>query len=126
MTKFLKIARNLVLLATAALLTTSMANAQVLPKAELKKLIASAGTPQDHEKLAKHYDAKATQYEADAKEHEELAAEYTASGNVHAQKHPMMGLTAEHCKTFAASSRKAAVDARQVAADHRAMAKPAK
>ncbi len=86
--------RTLVLLATAALLTTPFATAQVLGKAELKKLIATASTPADHEKIAKHFDAKAAQYETDAKDHEELAAEYKSAGNAHAQKHPMTGLTA--------------------------------
>ncbi len=70
MFKFLSITRNLVLLATAALLTTPFATAQVLAKAELKKLITTANTPQDHERLAKHYDAKAVELEAEAKEHE--------------------------------------------------------
>ena len=126
MSKFLNITRSLVLLATAALLTTPFVNAQVLAKADLKKLVASASTPQDHERIAKHFDAKAAQYETDAKDHEELAAEYTASGNGHSQKHPMSGLTAEHCKYFAKEARRAAEDARVMAADHREMAKSAK
>ena len=123
MSKFLNIARNLALLATAAFLTTPLATAQVLPKAELKKLVASASTAQDHERLAKHFDAKAAQYETDAKDHDELAAEYAASGNGHSQKHPMSGLTAEHCRYFAKEARRAAEEARKVAADHREMAK---
>jgi hypothetical protein len=126
MSKFLNITRNLILLATAAVLTTPFANAQVLGKAELKKLVATASTPQDHERIAKHFDAKAAQYEADAKDHEELAAEYATSPNGHEQKHPMSGLTAEHCRYFAKEARRAAEEARKVAADHRAMAKPTK
>ena len=126
MSKFLNITRNLVLLATAALLTTPLATAQVLGKAELKKLVATASTPQQHERIAKHFDAKAAQYETDAKDHEELAAEYSANPTGHEQKHPMSGLTAEHCRYFAKAARSAAVEARQIAADHRQMAKPTK
>ena len=58
MTKFMNIARNLVLLATAAFVTTTVANAQLLNKAQLKELTATAKTAQDHEKLAKHFDAR--------------------------------------------------------------------
>jgi hypothetical protein len=125
MSKFWNSTRNLVLLATAAMVMTPFAAAQTLGKAELKKLIATASTPQDHERIAKHFDAKAAQYETDAKDHEELAAEYEAKPTGHEQKHPMSGLTAEHCRYFAKEARRAAEEARKVAADHRAMAKPA-
>ncbi|MFN7938448.1 MAG: hypothetical protein U0R19_34290 [Bryobacteraceae bacterium] len=117
---------NAVIVAAALSVTLPAASAQVLGKAELKKLVATASTPQDHERIAKHFDAKAAQYETDAKDHEELAAEYAASGDTHAQKHPNSGLTAEHCRYFAKEARRAAEEARKLAADHRAMAKPAK
>lgn len=123
---FLNMTRNLVLLATGALIATPFATAQVLGKADLKKLVATASTPQDHERIAKHFDAKAAQYETDAKDHEELAAEYSAHPTGHEQKHPMSGLTAEHCRYFAKEARRAAEEARKIAADHRQMAKPAK
>jgi len=55
MSKFPNITRNLVFLATAALLTTPFATAQVLGKAELMKLVATGSTPQDHERIAKQY-----------------------------------------------------------------------
>lgn len=117
---------NVAVLAVALCGTLPVASAQVLGKTELKKLVATASTPQDHERIAKHFDAKAAQYETDAKDHEELAAEYTASGDAHSQKHPNSGLTAEHCRYFAKEARRAAEEARKLAADHRAMAKPAK
>ena len=117
---------GLVALAASAMVFTPRLDAQVLPKAELSKLIATASSPQDHERIAKHFDAKAAQYEADAKDHEELAAQYTASGDPHAQKHPMSGLTAEHCRYFAKEARRAAEEARKLAADHREMAKSVK
>lgn len=126
MSKFLNIPRNLVLLAAAALLTTPFATAQVLGKAELKKLVATASTPQDHERIAKHFDAKAAQYETDAKDHEELAAEYEAKGIRPRAEAPMIELTAEHCRYFAKEARRTAEEARKIAADHRQMAKPTK
>jgi len=118
--------RNTAILIMALCTTLPLASAQVLSKAELKKLVATANTPQDHERIAKHFDAKAAQYETDAKDHEELASEYAKSGDTHAQKHPNSGLTAEHCRHFAAQARRAAEEARRLAADHRTMAKPAK
>jgi hypothetical protein len=126
MSKFSSIVRNLALFVMAAAFTTGLASGQVLGKAELKKLVASASTPQDHERIAKHFDAKAALLEADAKDHEELAAEYRANPTGHEQKHPMTGQTAAHCEYFAKEMRQAAVEARQVAKDHREMAKPAK
>ena len=121
---FLKVLRNAVL-AASVVAGMQGASAQVLPKAQLKKLIATASTPQDHEKIAKHFDAKAAQYEADAKDHDELAAEYAAAPTGHDQKHPMSGLTAEHCRYFAEEARRAAKEARKRAADHREMIKGA-
>ncbi len=126
MSKFLKITRNLVLLAMAASLSTTLALGQTLNKAELKQLIASASTPADHERIAKHFDAKAVKLEADAVEHEELAAEYTRNPTGQEIKHPMSGQTAGHCKYLAKTLREAAKQSRQLAADHREMEKPTK
>jgi hypothetical protein len=101
------------------------ADQDILSKTELKKLIATANTPQDHQRIARHFDAKAGQLEAEAKDHEELAAEYRRTPAGHEQKHPMSGLTAAHCEYFAGEMRRAAHEARKLAADHREMAKPA-
>ena len=116
----------LVVLALTAMFTPLLATAQSLSKEELKKLIAGTISPADHERIAKHYEAKATQLEADAKEHEELAAEYRKNPTGHEQKHPMSGQTAAHCKLFADKFRDAAKQARQLAADHRQMMRTAK
>ncbi len=126
MSKFLNIVRSLAMLASVAVLGSPLASAQLIGKADLKKLIGTAGTPQDHERIAKHFDSKAVQYEADAKYHEELAAVYTAAPTGHEQKHPMSGLTAGHCKFFAKEAHLAAEEARKIAAAHREMAKPKK
>ena len=123
MQSFLKITRNLVLVAMATTFMSNVATAQILSKAELKKLVAVANSPAEHERLAKHYDAKAAELEADAKDHDELALEYRKNPQGHDQKHPMSPMTAAHCEYFAKEARAAAQTARKMAADHREMAK---
>jgi hypothetical protein len=93
-----------------------------LSQKELKSLIASAKTPQDHERIAKHFDDEAKRMDAEANDHEELAAQYKANPSGQESKHPMSGRTAGHCSYFAADLHKAAKEDRALAADHRAMA----
>ncbi|HET9215908.1 MAG TPA: hypothetical protein VFR18_02960, partial [Terriglobia bacterium] len=123
MRSFLNITRNLVLVAMATTLMANVATAQILSKAELKKLVAVANSPAEHERLAKHFDAKAAELEADAKDHDEMAVEYRKNPQGHDSKHPMSPVTAAHCEYFAKEMRSAAAEARKLAADHRAMAK---
>lgn len=94
-----------------------------LSKQEVKALVASAKTPDEHERLAKHFDAEAIQLDAEANEHQDLVAGYKANASGVASKHPMSGKTAGHCQYFADDLHKAATQARELAADHRAMAK---
>lgn len=115
--------RRMAILGLATSILGCIAFAQTLSSSEVKKLTASAKTPADHMKLAKHYEAVAAKHEADAKEHEALAAEYSKNPTGHEQKHPMSGQTAEHCKVYAEHCRKAAAAARQMATAHTEMAK---
>jgi hypothetical protein len=121
-----RILHTLALLAVAGFFTAGFASAQIIEKGELKKLIATANTAADHERLSKHYEAKAVQLEAESKDHKEEAAEYRRSAGGHEAKHPMSGKTAGHCEYFAQKYAEAAKEARQLAADHMAMAKGAK
>lgn len=98
----------------------------LLSKQELKSLIGSAKSVPDHERLARHFDAKASELEAESKEHRELAAQYKANPTMHQSKHPMSAETAGHCQYFADDLQKASQRARQMAADHRQMAKQVK
>jgi hypothetical protein len=98
----------------------------LLSKQELKTHIVDAKTAQDHERLAQHFDARADELEAEAKEHQELVAQYKAHPTIHEMKHQMSGQTAGHCQYFADDLHKAAMGARQMAADHREMAKETK
>lgn len=94
-----------------------------MSKDNVKALIASAKTAEDHERLAKHFDAEADQLDAEATEHQELAVVYKANPSGQESKHPMSGKTAGHCQYFADDLHKAATQARALAANHRGMAK---
>ena len=96
-----------------------------LSRAEVKKLATAHNTPADHLKLARHYQAVAAEHEVEAKEHEELAAAYSRNPSGTAQKHPMSGQTAEHCRFYAEHCRNLAKEARALATSHEAMAKDA-
>lgn len=97
-----------------------------LTKKEVKALVATAKTPEDHLKLARHFRQQADTLEAEAKEHDELALEYRKNPSPMAMKMPMSGRSAEHCEYFARSAREAAKAARELAASHEEMAKQAK
>ena len=96
-----------------------------LAKKELKSAIANAKTPEDHQRIAAYYKKEADRMLAQAKEHDELAAVYAQTGNVYASKHPMSGLTVEHCKYFAEATRKAGQELLEMAKLHEEMAKQA-
>ena len=89
---------------------------QTLKKSQLtddqvKNLITSASTPEQHEQLAQYFNQKAAKLEAEAKEHIDLANAY------HKGKTPNMG-NATLCEQAAADERKAAQENREIAADH--------
>ena len=88
-------------------------------KSQVKALIVSAKTMQDHMKLACYFRAEARDEAARARYHEEMAKLYESSSNA---KHDMTG----HCKQFADEARKAAASDNQLAAEHQKMAEQAK
>ena len=59
-----------------------------LSKKEVKALIASAKTREDHLKLADFYKAKAVRLEAEARDHDEMAEMYRKNPTPMAVKHP--------------------------------------
>ena len=59
-----------------------------LTKKELKALIASAKTKEDHQRLADYYQAETERLEAEAKDHDEMAEAYKKNPNPLAVKHP--------------------------------------
>ena len=121
--------RNLVLAAVGTiLLATALAAFPaeakgILKSAEVRALVQNAKSPADHQKLAGHFTAMAAKHEAEATEHEALAAEYAKRPTGHEVKHPMSGMTAEHCRYYAEHCRKAAKEMRAMAKVHEDMAK---
>jgi len=118
--------RLLVALFAAFLVLTTVSAAQrtgELSKKELKELLAKASTPQDHLRLARHYEAKAKQYEAESAEHAEMAKMYRAQPTASETKRPGAADTVAHCESISESLGKASKEARALAASHQQMAK---
>ena len=105
----------------APVLQTSANN--ILSGKEVRELIANAKTPADHRKLAKHFAAVATRYEAEATDHAAEAKAYRATPNASETKRPGGPDTALHCDRLAEAARNAATAARDLARDHEQMAK---
>lgn len=105
----------------------SAAEPKRLTNKEIKTLIATAKTPEDHMRLARHFTAEADRLEAESKEHQELAEAYSKSSmsQAMAMKNPMGPRTAAHCEYLAKSLGEAAKSARELAAAHQQMAKDA-
>ena len=97
-----------------------------LTKSELKHLIATAETRADHERIAQYFDAEAAKYEAESREHGDLAQLYQRNTGPTPTKYPGSVQSFQHCDSLSKSLQQAAEDARQLAAEHRGMAKEAK
>jgi hypothetical protein len=96
---------------------------QALSKSELKNLVANAEKTADHERVALYFDAEAAKYEAEAKDHGELSLLYQRNTPTTPTKYPGSMQTFNHCDSLSKSLQGAAANARQLAADHREMAK---
>lgn len=94
-----------------------------LSKKELKALLATASTPADHDKLARHFEAKAVDLQEDAAEHEELAASYRTPAPSTKGVPPVQW--GQHCTSLATSLGKASTEARKLADMHKQLAKDA-
>ena len=119
---------SVLLLGLLAALTADIGSAAeqqkaILSSKQLKALVATAKTPADHLKLARHYTAMAEKHEAEANEHMALAAEYRKAPRASESKRPMAGDTAAHCEYYAEHCRKAAQEMRTMAKIHEEMAK---
>lgn len=99
---------------------------KLLKKTELKNLIANARTSADHERIAQHFDGEAARWEAEANTHEELEQFYRRNPDPAAWRYSRSPRSFEHCVSLVKDLRSAAQESRQLAADHREMAKDAK
>ena len=99
----------------------------IITKKQVKAFIASAKTPENHDRLAAYFTREADRIEADAKSHEELADVYRQNPNtMGGGKQGGTGSifrTAEHCDSAAKSLREAVQNLRELAAEHEQMAK---
>lgn len=86
-----------------------------LTHSEVKALIVSAKTPEDHLKLASYLRGEARWQDASAKYHEEMSPLYKSNQPAHIHM-------AKHCKYFADAARQAYKAADNMAEDHAKMA----
>jgi hypothetical protein len=108
---------------TAVVSVPAGAKDKPLSKSELKSLIANAETKADHERIAQYFDAEAARYEAESKDHGELAQLYQRNTSATPTKYPGGQQSFQHCDSVSKSLQQAAENARQLAAEHRGMAK---
>jgi hypothetical protein len=113
------------MLTAVASVPAGAAKDKSLSKTELRNLIANAKTGADHERIAQYFDGEATKYEAEVKEHGELALFYQRHPSATPTKFPGSMQTFNHCDSLSKSFEQAAEKARQMAAEHRGMAKEA-
>jgi len=92
---------------------TAPVKPEKLSKGELRSLIATATTPEQHRRLAQYYEAKAQQYFAESHEHQKMAEQF--------RKNPMMNNdkrvfgTVDHCVYYAQSFKHLAVKMQSLA-----------
>lgn len=107
-----------------------------LKRRELKTLLATASTPEDHHRLAEHYRCEAAKFKSKQAAHESEAEEYYRNpARYPVPKYPTMG---QHCRDLAWYYGKKAAEAtiraelqdglanvpRQIGAKHSAEARP--
>ncbi len=97
----------------------SAAGKPSLSKKEVKALIASAKTKEDHLKLADFYKGEAVR--AEAKDHDEMAEMYRKKPTPMAVKHPE-AFGEGHCKEIARRYRESAAKTQELAAMHEQLA----
>ncbi len=115
-------------LAVAILALASSARAAepaiLMSKRELKALLASAKTPEEHMRLAAYYRAEAERLKAKQQQHENEAAEYYRNPSRYpVPKYPTYG---QHCRDLAHNYGKGAQKAQALAIAHEAMAAAAR
>jgi hypothetical protein len=85
--------------------------------------IEAAKTSADHEAIAAAYDKEATRFAEMAKDHEAMATSYRAASV--GTKGANAAAMSAHCSKLVTTYKQAAEENRQLAAEHRAMAKAA-
>lgn len=86
---------------------------------ELKQLIATAKSPEDHRRIAAYYQEEAQKLDEKKKEHVEMGAEYDKNP----QRYPSKLALGEHCRNLAGYYGLAEQKALELAGMHEEMAK---
>jgi len=114
-------------LIVAAVLSTPAAVAQqeqAITKRQVKQLLASATSPEDHQKLAAYFAQEADRLTSQAATHAEEAVTREKTPNYFAVKSPAV-FGPQHCRDQAARLRRDAAKAETLAEQHREMARQA-
>lgn len=90
-----------------------------LKKRELKQLIATAKSPEDHRRIAAYYEEEARELDEKKKEHIEMGAEYDRDP----QRYPSKLGLGQHCRNLAGYYGLAEQKALELAGVHEEMAK---
>lgn len=106
----------IVLAATTLPVTRAIAQQAVVTDENLDQMIENAKTPADHEAIAKYYDQQAAKHDQEAKLHQEQVKAYATN--------PRLSTMQMHCSRLIDFSKEAAKEDRELAHDHRMMAKP--
>ena len=106
----------------AATAAQARKSTDLLTSKQVKELVTTAKTPEDHLKLSKHFTALAAKYEDQANEHATEAQAYRKNPTFMESKNPSGPGTAAHCDRFAELTRQAAKEARELASAHEHMA----
>lgn len=86
---------------------------------ELKQLIATAKSPEDHRRIAAYYQEEAKKLDAKKQEHTEMGAEYDRNP----QRYPSKLALGQHCRNLAGYYGLAEQKALELAGMHEEMAK---
>lgn len=113
-------------MAPAVVSVPAAAKDKTLSQKDLKYLIANAETKAEHERIAQYFDTEAAKYQAEAKEHADLALLYQRNTSATPTKYPGSMQSFQHCDSLSKSLQQAAENARQLATEHREMAKAAR
>ncbi len=110
---------SLVLVVFLAAGNTAAGQRPSLSKKEVKTLIASAKTKEDHLKLADYYNAQTVRLEAEAKEHDAMAEFYRQNPP---RTTKFQVFSEEHFKEIARRFRESAAKTQKLAAMHEELA----
>ena len=106
----------------ASLPSVGQQQKEKLSKQQLKTLIATAKTPEDHLRLAAYYRAQENDYLARQKQHKADAEMYDSNPRQYPSKYPTAG---QHCRDWAYNDGQSAKKALALAEMHEAMARDA-